>query len=95
MNMFKHFTAIALAVAIFSGCSAETKQEAKEALEATGEAASAAVEDTKKNVDKAAEAIDARINTEDEPAGETTAEPPAGDSPADADAIPESEKPQP
>ncbi|HEX6962962.1 MAG TPA: hypothetical protein VF175_13920 [Lacipirellula sp.] len=95
MNTLKLFTVLGLSVVIFSGCSAETKQEAQEALEATGEAASAAIEDTKENVNEAAEAIDARIDGDEETAGDDANEAPADDSPADANTVPESEEPSP
>ena len=80
---------------LVAGCSEKTKQEAKEALDASTEAASAAAEDTKANVKKAGEVLEAGVDSATEKAAELRRESPAGDSPADADAVPESEESKP
>jgi PBP1b-binding outer membrane lipoprotein LpoB len=92
MNTLKRFTALGLAVALLVGCSAETKEEAKEALKETTEAASSAAKDTKANVKKAAEVFDAGVDSAREKAEEIRRESPAGDSPDDADTTPEAEE---
>ncbi len=93
MNTTKLFIAAALSIVLVSGCSAETKEEAQEALQATTEAASAAAQDTKANVKKAAEVLDAGVDSAREKADELKSESPAGDSLDDADAVPETEEP--
>jgi hypothetical protein len=92
MNALRFFTPLGLAVALLAGCSDKTEEEAKEALEATREAASAAAEDTKANVKKAAEVLDAGVDSAREKADELKSDSPAGDSPDDADATPETEE---
>jgi hypothetical protein len=76
----------ATALALLFGCSAETKEKAKEAVHATGEAAKAAAEDTKENVKKGAEAVKAGVEKGKEefssPPKETT--PPAETAPQPA-----------
>jgi len=80
---------------LIAGCSEKTKQEAKEALDASTEAASAAAEDTKANVKKAGEVLEAGVDSAKDKAAELRGESPAGDSPSDADAVPEAEEAQP
>ena len=83
-----------MALALALGCSAETKQEAKEALDATSEAASAAAEDAKVNAKKAGEVIRSGVDK----AKDEFSDPPPNpgeDSPADADVVPESQEPTP
>jgi hypothetical protein len=87
MKTIEWIAAVGLCLALVCGCSETTKQEAKEALEATGEAAKAAAEDTKANVKKAGDAIEAGVD-------EFRTSPPADD-PVDADAVPEAEESQP
>jgi hypothetical protein len=76
------------------GCSAETKQEAKEALEATTEAASSAAQDAKVNAKKAGEVIKSGVEKTKEEFSDPPPNP-SGDSPADADSIPESQESNP
>ena len=95
MNAVKPLGTLALCLAMAVGCSAKTKEEAKEALDATGEAAKAAAEDTKANVKKAGEVLEAGIDSAKEKADDLNSESPAGDSPADADAVPEAEEATP
>ena len=44
------------------GCSSETKEKAKEAVEKTGEAAKSAAKDTADNVEKGAEKVKDALN---------------------------------
>jgi hypothetical protein len=94
MTTLKLFT-LGLAVALLVGCSAKTKEETKEALEATKEAAASAAEDTKANLQKSGEVLKAGVESAKEKAQELNTESPVGDSPADADAVPEAEEPKP
>jgi hypothetical protein len=95
MKIFRTVALLSLSAALTLGCSAKTKEEAKEALEATGEAAKAAAEDTKANVKKAGEVLEAGVDSAKEKADELRTDSPPGDSPADADAVPEIEEPAP
>jgi PBP1b-binding outer membrane lipoprotein LpoB len=79
--MTKLFTALSLAIAMLAGCSEQTQ-------EATTEAVKSAAEDTKVNAKKLGDAFEAGVDEfKDSPAA-------ADDSPADADAVPESEEPK-
>jgi hypothetical protein len=91
MTIRKRFPAI-VALAFIIGCSEKTKQETKEALQESGEAVSSAAEDTKANVKKAGEVVKGAVEGGREKAKELESESPAGDSPADADAVPEAEE---
>lgn len=94
MNFVRTIALIGVAATLCLGCSEKTKQETKEALEATGEAATAAVEDSKANAKKIGEVVEAGVEGAKEKASELRDSPPADD-PADADAVPEAEEPQP
>jgi hypothetical protein len=94
MNALKIFT-LTFSAALLVGCSAKTKEETKEALEATKEAAASAAEDTKANLQKSGEVLKAGVDSAKEKAEELNSNSPAGDSPADSDAVPEAEEPQP
>lgn len=50
-----------IALMALVGCSEATKQEAKEALDATGEAVQAAADDAKSNAEKVGEAVKAGV----------------------------------
>jgi hypothetical protein len=95
MKKFELAYLLGVGLLVGAGCSAKTKEEAKEALEATGEAASAAGEDIKANVKKGSEVFDAGVDSAREKAAEIRNESPAGDSPDDADAVPEAEEEKP
>lgn len=62
MKLLKLFAALSLCLAFAAGCSEKTKQEGKEAIEATGEAVGSAVEDTKENARKVGEAVKAGVD---------------------------------
>jgi hypothetical protein len=77
MNVLKLLAALSLCLFFSIGCSEKTKQEGKEALDATGEAIGAAAEDTKENFKKAGEVGEAAVDKakeefsgDDEPAAE-------------------------
>ncbi|MBA3485482.1 MAG: hypothetical protein H0T51_27115 [Pirellulales bacterium] len=97
MNILRMFALLGLCWGLTLGCSAKTKEEAKEALEATGEAAKAAAEDTKANVKKAGEVLEAGVDSAKDKADELRDSPstPSADDPADADVVPESQESQP
>ena len=95
MKKLKLSCLLGVGLLVGAGCSAKTKEEAKEALEATTEAAAAAAEDTKANVKKAGEVFEAGVDSAQEKAAEIRSESPAGDSPTDADAVPEAEETNP
>lgn len=91
MSTVKTLSAVGLCLAIGMGCSAKTKEEAKEALDATGEAVGAAAEDAKVNAKKVGEVFEAGA----EKAKEKFSDPPPSvgtDDPSDADAVPESQE---
>lgn len=99
MNVLKLLAALSLCLSFSIGCSEKSKQEGKEALDATGEAIGAAAEDTKENLKKAGEVGEAAVDkakeefsgSADEPAAvepaadAPTADAPAADKPAAAD----------
>jgi hypothetical protein len=91
MKLFHYVAAAGVSFALLAGCSEKTKQETKEMLDEAGDAASSAVEDTKDNVEKAGEVIEA--------AGDKAKEEFSGDDkPAtatDADAAPDAEEEKP
>lgn len=62
MKLFKLIAALSLCLAFAAGCSEKTKQEGKEALDATGEAIGSAVEDGKENVKKVGGALKAGVD---------------------------------
>jgi hypothetical protein len=92
MKMLEVACLVGVSFIVIAGCSAKTKEEAKEALEATTEAAAAAGEDIKANVKKGSEVFEAGVDSAKEKAAEIRSESPAGDSPDDADAVPEAEE---
>ena len=76
----KPFQSIALASALAAvslGCSEKTQQETTEALEATGEAATAAAEDAKANLKKAGAVVEAGVEGAKEKADELRSSTPA------------------
>lgn len=76
-----------------AGCSAKTKEKAKDALEATGNAAKSAAEDTKTNAKKAVEVGKTTV----EKAKEEFSSPPPSNAPANDGryAAPESQEKKP
>jgi gas vesicle protein len=95
MKMMQKFVAVVFCAGLLAGCSDQTKQEAKEMLKETGEAASSAAKDTKENVEKIGKAVEAGVergkeefNKDDAP---TTT--PADD--ADADGVSNADEPNP
>ena len=58
---FHRFAVLSVGLAALLGCSDATKQETKEALDATGEAVQAAAADAKVNAEKVGEAVKAGV----------------------------------
>lgn len=93
MRIFKQLSAVGFSVLLLAGCSDKTKQETKEMLKETGEAASSAAEDTKENVKKIGSAVEAGVERGKEEFNKPDTQSQAPD--ADADGVPNSEDPQP
>jgi hypothetical protein len=92
MFVLRQLVAVGLCVALLAGCSEKTQTEAKEALEATGEAARAAAEDAKVNAKKAGNVLESAV----EDAKEEFSDAPAnGEQGNDVDAAPEPQETNP
>ncbi len=87
MSIFKQLAALGLCTLLVTGCSEKTQEATKEAL-------GSAAEDTKVNVKKAGEVLEAGLDKAKEEFKEPTLHPNADD-PADADVVPESQEIQP
>jgi len=84
MKLMKHIAVAGLSAALLVGCSEKTKEETKEAIDATGEAASSAVEDSKENLKKVGEIGKATVDKTKEEFSEPDADADSSDGAANS-----------
>ena len=95
MKTFQSLAAIAVCTLGLAGCSEQTKQESREALDATKEAAESAGEDIKVNAKKAVEVGKTAVDKAKDEFSDPPPSTPPTTTDADADGVPDSKDPAP